>query len=398
MSLFKPAANSVAFFKAGFMGEAGSGKTHTASLVTIGLIKHLRSRKVPGSERPVYMLDTEQGSAWVKPMFEDAGIELMVAKTRAFKDLTGAVRDAEKNASALLIDSVTHFWEELQESYMRKRSEDLRRPYNRLEFQDWAILKRMWREFSDLYVNSNLHCTICGRLAFEYEEEKNERGRREIHKSGVKMAAEKGLGYEPNLLVWMERRTDLASKAVERTAIVLKDRSQRLDGEQFPNPTFETFLPHVDFLAVGGKHEAVDTSRKSDDIIPDDDIPLADRKHIKREIVIEELDALLAEHGLGGTSGDVKTRRAELIRKHFKCTSRTEIEKLMPLVDLQANFDALHRELTGKPSRYGVADVVGLIDDEVPSFDAPAKPEAPAQKPRLKSKPASAAPTNEAAE
>lgn len=361
----------MAYFKAGFMGEAGSGKTHTASVVTIGLVQLLRAKKIKGSEKPVFMLDTEQGSAWIKPMFDDSGIELMVAKTRAFKDLVAAVKEAEANGSALLIDSITHFWEDLQSSYMRRRSEQLKRPYNRLEFQDWAVLKKMWREFSDLYVNSNLHCVLCGRLAFEYETEKDEQGRKQIEKSGVKMAAEKGLGYEPNILIWMERDTNLATKQVNRTAIILKDRSQILDGEQFTNPTFQTFLPHVDFLTLGGRHEGVDTSRNSDSIIPDDDVPMADRRHIKREIVIEELDALLAEHGLGGTSADAKKSRAELIKKHFNVTSRTEIEKLMPLFDLQRAYNDLHTELTGKPSRYAPPIVV-TVDDVIPHLSAEA--------------------------
>jgi len=52
MSLFKPAENSMAYFKAGFMGEAGSGKTHTASIVTIGLIQHLRAKKIKNSDKP----------------------------------------------------------------------------------------------------------------------------------------------------------------------------------------------------------------------------------------------------------------------------------------------------------------------------------------------------------
>lgn len=387
MSLFKPAGNTMAFFKAGFMGEAGSGKTHTASIVTIGLIKHLRLRGVPGSERPVFMLDTEQGSAWIKPMFDDAGVELMVAKTRAFKDLIAATREAERSGSALLIDSVTHFWEDLQNSYMASMSAQRKRPVNRLEFQDWAVLKRMWREFSDLYVNSNLHCVLCGRLAFEYETEKDESGRKQIEKSGVKMAAEKGLGYEPNILVWMERDMDLASKTVNRTAIVLKDRSQRLDGEQFQNPTFQTFMPHVAFLALGGQHEGVDTARNSQDIIPDDDVPMSDRRSVRREIVIEELDALLSEHGMGGTSNDAKIKRLEIVKKHFRSTSRTEIEKLMPLLDLQACFDALHRELTGSASRYGVPNAAVPIDDEIPTLSvAPVADAATPAKPRVRTK------------
>lgn len=381
MSLFKPAENTMAYFKAGFMGEAGSGKTHTATLTAVGLVQHLRKARIAGSEKPAYFLDTEQGSAWVKPMFDDAGIELRVAKTRAFKDLIAAVREAEKDGSILLIDSISHFWEDLQTSYMRRRSEQLKRPYTRLEFQDWGTLKRMWREFSDLFVNSNLHIILCGRLGFEYETVEDERGRKQIEKSGVRMAAEKGLGYEPNILVWMERQTDLATKHVTRTAIILKDRSQRLDGEQIENPTFASFLPHIDFLTLGGRHEGVDTSRNSDDMIPDDDVLPSDRKAIRREIVVEELDALLAEHGMGGTAAEAKQKRAALIKKHFNATSRTEIEKLMPLYDLQRAFNDMHVELTGKPSRYAPeldykkpmapADICKAVNDEIPDFDVP---------------------------
>jgi len=387
MSLFKPAGDTMAFFKAGFMGEAGSGKTHTATLVTIGLIQHLRKKGIPGSEKPVFMLDTEQGSAWVKPMFDDAGIELMVAKTRAFKDLVPALREAERNSSAMLIDSITHFWEELQNSHMKRRSEQLGRSYNRLEFQDWAFLKRAWREFSDLYVNSHLHCILCGRLGYEYETEKDENGRKQIEKSGVKMAAEKGLGYEPNILVWMERDMDLASKVVHRKAIVLKDRSQRLDGEQFPNPTFQTFLPHIDYLSLGGKHEGFDASRNSEDVIPDDDGPgLSDLKSIRRGIVLDEIEALLVKH-YPSTSAAEKQAKAALVLKHFKTSSWTEISKLMPLYDLQYGYNELHVELENAPSRYGDAiKPVPKVDDEIPHMDAKPAEAAPvsAEKPKRK--------------
>lgn len=364
MSIFKPASNSMAYFKAGFMGEAGSGKTHTATLVMIGLVDLLRKRKIDGSDKPVFMLDTEQGSSWVKPMFDDAGIPLYVAKTRAFKDLVPAVIEAEKNASGLFIDSITHFWEDLQSSYMENRKR------TRLEFQDWAVLKQMWRKFSDVYVNSALHCILCGRLGFEYDQTTDERGKRQIEKSGVKMRAEKELGYEPNLLVWMEREMDLATKEISRTATILKDRSQRLDGEQCPNPTFQTFLPHIEFLSIGGKHEGFDASRNSQDVIPPEDAPSFDTRTIRRQIVIDEIDALLAEHGLSSTTAEAKAKRAALVKKHFRTVSRTEIEKLMPLFNLEAAYNDLHLELTGQASRYAVTKGPALrdIDDEIPEF------------------------------
>ena len=58
----------------------------------------------------------------VKPRIETAGIELFTAKTRAFRDLLEAVPEAEANGSVLLVDSLTHFWVELTDAYMRAKS------------------------------------------------------------------------------------------------------------------------------------------------------------------------------------------------------------------------------------------------------------------------------------
>lgn len=378
MGMFKPVENTIAFFKAGFMGEAGSGKTHTSALCAIGLVLHMKKLGLPGADKPVFMLDTETGRSWVKPMFDEAGIAFHAYPTRAFKDLVPAVREAEKEASLLFIDSITHFWEELQTSYMKKLSASGRRgTVTALEFQDWNYIKTTWRTFSDAFVTSHLHCILCGRLGHEYEQTQDERtGKKKIEQSGVKMQAEKGLGYEPNMLVWMERDLNLATREQTRTATILKDRSRRLDGKTFKQPTFETFLPHIEFMSLGGKHETVDTTRNSDDTMPaDEGAPLSDIKSIKRKIALDEIEALLVDK-YPSQSADDKKAKASLIKKHFHTTSWTEIEKLMPLVDLQANFDSLHRELTGEASRYGVPDVVPppaeqKLDDEIPALAEP---------------------------
>ena len=86
-------------------------------------------------DRPALFLDTETGSDWITPLFNEEGIELHTAKTRAFVDLVPAIQEAEKNGSVLIIDSITHFWTELTESYAKKKN----RRYG-LQFQDWAWL------------------------------------------------------------------------------------------------------------------------------------------------------------------------------------------------------------------------------------------------------------------
>lgn len=373
MALFKPVENTIAFFKAGFMGEAGSGKTHTSATTAIGLVQYLRKRGLPEGNKPVFMLDTENGRSWVKPLFDDAGIEFHAYSTRAFKDLVPAVREAEKDAALLFVDSVTHFWEDLKTSYMARLSAKRGREVTDLEFQDWNYIKSRWRTFSDAYVTSNLHCILCGRLGHEYEQTVDDRGKKKIEQTGVKMQAEKGLGYEPNILVWMERDLNLNTREQTRTATILKDRSRRMDGKTFKQPTFETFLPHVEFMSLGGKHETVDTTRTSEDVMPADDAPLSDLRSIKRQIALDEIQALLVDH-YPSQSADDKKAKASLIKEHFHTTSWTEIEKLMPLVDLQANFDSLHRKLTGEASRYGVPDVVPplaeqKLDDAIPALE-----------------------------
>ncbi len=112
MSFFKKAEKTNAFLKMGMMGFQGSGKTYTGTQVAIGLVKLMRASGLNGT-KPIAFIDTEKGSDWVIPHVEGAGLELVTAKTRAFSDLVQATADAEKNASVLIVDSVTHFWTEL---------------------------------------------------------------------------------------------------------------------------------------------------------------------------------------------------------------------------------------------------------------------------------------------
>jgi hypothetical protein len=135
MALFKQAKNETAFLKLGLYGEAGSGKTHTASKIAIGLHKFLKSQK------PVSFFDSEQGSDFVLPMFTKEKIKLIVLKSRSFADLLDATKEMESRSDVAIIDSISHPWAELMESYMKK---------NELKFirlKDWSILKPTWREF-----------------------------------------------------------------------------------------------------------------------------------------------------------------------------------------------------------------------------------------------------------
>lgn len=195
--LFKKAENEAAFGKFGFYGDAGSGKTFTASKVAIGLVEFIKSKK------PVFFLDSETGSDYVLPMFKKAGVDLQVAKSRAFQDLLEAIDLVEEEGSVLIVDSISHYWDELMESYKKKKN------ITRLFVQHWMELKPTWREFSTKFVASKLHIILCGRSGDVWSDVADDEGVKTLTKIGTKMRVEKETSYEPSLLVEMERFTSL---------------------------------------------------------------------------------------------------------------------------------------------------------------------------------------------
>lgn len=325
MSIFKENNNTQAYFKAGLMGFAGSGKSTTASNIAIGLINLMRDRNIEIGNRPAFFLDTESGSDWLKPTFNKNNIQLLTSKTRAFKDLVPAIKETESNGSVLIIDSITHFWTDLTSSYMNKKNR------TKLTFGDWGILKDQWRSFTDAYVNSNAHIILCGRAGFEYDHFEDEDGKKQIEKTGIKMKAEGETGYEASLLILMQRHQELTSDGKIarqwRTASILKDRSTYIDGKSFDNPTFVNFLPHIEFLNLGGTHIGVDVSRNSEELFNNDGKPRWQWEKEQKDIALEEIKDLLMKH-YPGQSADEKKHKADIIEKYFNTRTWSRIETI----------------------------------------------------------------------
>jgi len=357
MGLFKPAENTMAYAKVGLLGFAGSGKTRTAWEIAKGLHMRLQSKK------PVAFLDTETGSDFILPLAKQAGIELLVSKTRAFKDLTAGIKEAEKVTDILIIDSVTHYWVDLVESYKRKKG------VNRLAFQDWGILKPMWNEFSTWYVTSAIHTIVCGRAGFEYDYFEGDEGKMELYKTGTKMKAEGEFGFEPSLLMEMQRVRNpeasdeyqkaktkdareraaaklRASRQWVRRASVLKDRAEVLDGKFFDNPTFQDFSPHWNFINIGGEHHPIETG-DSQGIFTDEGKPEWKKDKERAQVALEEIEAEMIKAGLAGTGKDERVKKITMLEFLFGTASWSGIQK-MPLVDIKRGLDAL-RTATGNP-------------------------------------------------
>jgi hypothetical protein len=344
--LLKPATNRMAFAKVGLYGTAGSGKTRTAAEIAIGLHKAI------GSKKPVVGFDTEPAFSFVLPLFQKAGIELLVAdESRALVDLMKFMDEAEQASDIVIIDSITHVWRDAQESYLARLNETRKRsgkkPLPSLEFQHWRPIKAAWANFTDRFLSSKMHVIVCGRAGnvYEYQDKDDGTNKKELITTGTRMATEKELGYEPSLLIEMVIARD-NGRAIN-TAVVQKDRADTLNGHEIAMPNFQKLRPHFDALNIGGTHFESMERRDSKEMFPEADESGWDKEKQERTIWAEEIAELLKKHH-PSQSVDDKQKRADLLEKFFETRSWTAVEN-MRSVKLESAFYMLRDQLEPPP-------------------------------------------------
>lgn len=360
MPLLRKAENEMAFAKVGIMGFAGSGKTYTASLIAIGLHKHINSQK------PVAFLDTETGSDFAVALFRKAGVGLLVAKTKSFPDLMAFVAEAQEASDIAIIDSVSHVWAELQAGFLAKINEGRKQknysPITRLEFQHWGPIKQEWARFTSAFLTTKMHVIICGRAGYEYDFQQDDpEAKKELIKVGTKMKAEGEFAYEPSLLLEMEKvqlnpETGLGSKrkkqatgarSVLNRAFVIKDRADLLDGQYIESPTFDSFKPHFEFLNIGGEHRATDAGKSSSELFDAQGQDDWTREKKAREKYLEEITGLLASK-YPGQSVEEKKKKNDLFFQFLGTRSMTAAGD-MKSDALKAAFESMRAALEGEP-------------------------------------------------
>jgi len=316
-NLFVDAVSTTAYFKGGIYGFQGSGKTYTTVELMIGLHKYLKS------DKPIYFLDTETGSDWAIPRFKEAGIVLRVAKSRAFADLMTGIKEAEEHGFGLIIDSASHYWRELMESFQRKLK------IKKLQIYHWTPIKQEWGLFTEALVNSKLHVMVAGRAGWDYDMEENEDGHKDLIKTGTKMKAEGEFGFEPSLVLEMQRirmtesgievgatkgkgrqSAKIGDRVVHRCHVI-KDRrmdDKSMDGQAIDNPSFADFMPHIEALNFGGDHLGIDTDRNSDDMFERDGGDSYREWKVTREVLLSDLKQLMIDTFPGKTGADTKAK------------------------------------------------------------------------------------------
>lgn len=332
-SMFVPATRSLSHFKCGILGDAGSGKSTTASLLAIGLWKYAKL------EKPIFFLDTEDGSDWLVDLFADHDVPFYAYKSRAFIDLLKAVKESEEHASVLVIDSISHFWIELVQAFRENKKK--RGKGDLITIQDWGFIKPEWQRFTSAFLSSSVHAIICGRAQEVFEEvERDGHRRQEI--SDVRMQTEKNLGYEPSLLIQMKRDFDKASGETRREAIIRKDKNpgiDTIDGKRFvwtqadlqnmkrSNVVFSSILPHVEKLQFGAERVPI-SERSSEEMFDDDGAALRIAEERRRKLgTLDEIKATFTRF-LPGRSAEDQKLKADLLNAIFSTASWIKVESM----------------------------------------------------------------------
>lgn len=322
--------NTKPYFKAAFQGFAGSGKTYTAARLALGLHQKIQSTK------PVVIFDTEKAAKFLLPMFTEAGVQVLVKESRSLADLRETMKRCREGFSdVLIIDSLTHVYEDFLAAYKKK----VGRQY--FQIQDWGMIKPTWKqEFSDPFVRDPYHAIFCGRAGYEYDQTVNEvTGKKEFVKSGIKMKVEGETAYEPDILVLMERFEEVLEKEkkVWREATIIKDRSTLIDGKTFLNPTFEHFSPAIDAIIANPSVRVTEAEKDAATLFKTEEDK---RQWVKEKtILLEEIQGYLV-HVWPGQSAEDKKNKADAIDAAFNTRSWTAVEDKSPNV-LREGFEVI---------------------------------------------------------
>ena len=347
------------WLKAGFFGFEKSGKTMTAILLACAVREHF---KLDG---PISMFDTETGSVYVRPTVRAiTGRDLLAKKARNLDDLMRWLDACQKARVAVaVVDSVSHISDELRNSLLeqinRKRLERGWSKAMRLEFQDMAKVTEQMNRFKTLYLNVPMHLIVCGRAKNEWEMQERDDGtnKKDLVKTGVSMRAAAEFGYEPSLLVEMERDQDLQeSHKLVRTATVLGDRFGVIDAKRVMfasnndprkamDAVYKFFKPHLDLL-IPGAWSPVEIEKQTDFQVDEESADWASEKR-QRVILCEEIQGDLLKRWPGQTNEE-KKQKIQMIETVFKTRSWTKVEG-MPSDQLRKGLAAIRELLKMAP-------------------------------------------------
>lgn len=210
MSGFKKATKQQAKLRAALFGPAGAGKTFSALRIAKGL----------GSK--IAVIDTERGSASKYADRFDFDV-LELGKDRSIDAYVSGISDAgEAGYDVLVIDSLSHAWQELLEEVEQLA----RAKYKGNTWSAWSDGTPRQRKLIDAILTYPGHVLSTMRSKTEWTTQEHN-GRKTPVRVGLAPEQGKGIEYEMDLLLEM---------SAEHVCTVLKDRTGRFQDKLIDHP------------------------------------------------------------------------------------------------------------------------------------------------------------------
>jgi hypothetical protein len=203
MVAFKKATKKQAYLRLGGYGPSGSGKTFGMLRVAVGLA---------GPGERIALIDSERGSAAkYSDRFDFDVCEL--GENRSIDAYLEAIKGAARAGyGVLIIDSLTHAWQELLEEVERIA----KARYKGNTWSAWSEATPMQRSLIDAIMTYPGHVLVTMRAKTEWGTEKNNNGKNTPTRVGLAPEQRQGVEYELDMLI---------SITTEHYASVEKDRS-----------------------------------------------------------------------------------------------------------------------------------------------------------------------------
>lgn len=212
----RKATRQKAKIRLGLSAVSGGGKTFSALLIAKGLCE--------GDLAKTAVIDTENGSA---DLYEDLGEYSVLPLEAPYtpERYMQAIKACESaGMEVIIIDSITHEWDgkggclEIVDSLGGK-------------YQDWAKVTPRHQAFVEAILSSKCHIITTVRRKQDYDMIKDNNGKLQVQKAGLKEITREGFEYE--LTVNLELDTNHNAKAQ-------KDRTGLFMGKPEFRPTEDT--------------------------------------------------------------------------------------------------------------------------------------------------------------
>ncbi len=251
-------------------GASGSGKTYSA----LQIAKHLGEK--------IGFFDTEKHSAVKYSDLFEFDCEEIVDDYNP-RRLIEKLKKESKNYDVLVIDSLTHFWQDTPNCFLDLQEQEVKKVQARGgkadSFAAWKFITPLYNEFVQTILSLPCHIIQTARAAEEYSREGGK-----VTKVGMKPKFRDGYLYEMDVAGLID---------AEHNLLIDKSRCPALDGKLFAKPGKQVADLLLAWLGTGVAPREVPSEPVSEvtPIVSDADALLA---NMKACTTLEELKAAVA--------------------------------------------------------------------------------------------------------